>query len=140
MIRHTLIAVLSIGLLACSGEPQPPVVALDIDIPPARPGVPMRAAYLTIANRGDTAIRIDSASSPQFSRVELHESVVENDIARMRRIDQLDVAADSEIRLERGGLHLMLMQPVESADDNGRITLNFYDGEHLVLSVTSNES
>ena len=138
MTRFAVLAALLVSLVACGGEARPPVVALDVDVTPARSGVPMRAAYLTIANRGETAIRIDAASSPEFGRVELHETVVENDVARMRKVEQLDIAPGDEVRLERGGLHLMLMQPVDTPNQDGRVTLNFYDGDRLVLSVTAN--
>jgi periplasmic copper chaperone A len=41
--------------------------------------------------------------------VELHQTVDEDGMTRMRRVDGIDVQADESVRLEPGGLHLMLI-------------------------------
>lgn len=130
----------AILLAACSQEASVPVVATGIELSAPRPGVPMRAAYLTIENRSDEVLRITSASSPEFGRVELHETVIENDVARMRPVDTLEIAPGDNVTLERGGLHLMLMQPVPAADRGDEVTLNFFDDDRLVLSVVAGDA
>ncbi len=126
----TLIAALC--LAACGQEAGPPVVALDIEITSPRPGSSMSAGYLSIRNNTSERIAITRVESPQFGKVELHESIVEDGIARMRRLDALDIAPGQATVLERGGKHLMLMAPVA---DPERVTLNFFAGDLLVLSV-----
>jgi hypothetical protein len=42
-------------------------------------------------------------------RPEIHETVMENDMARMRRIPALTLAKGQQAELRPGGLHLMLM-------------------------------
>jgi len=74
-------------------------------------------------------------TSPQFGAVELHESTVEDGVARMRAIPELVVPAHGTATLERGGKHLMLMAPGGDSDD---VSLNFYDGDQLLLSIAAN--
>ena len=135
---HT--AILAMWLAACAPESAPPLVASNVEVTPPRPGVPMRAAYLRLRNNSDEKLSISRISSPAFARVELHESVVENGVARMRPVDALTLEPGSEIRLEPGGLHLMLMQPAPDASGDDDITLDFFDGDRLVISVTARVS
>lgn len=92
------------------------------------------AGYMTLINDSDEVVSITSVASPQFDSVEMHETIIEDGIARMRPIEALVIAPGSTVKFERGGKHLMLMQPSESIDT---VTLNFYSGDLLVLSVSS---
>ena len=123
----------AIVLGSCSDQ-SAPLVARDIEITAPRPGANMSAGYLTLANTTDAAIRIDGVTSPQFGRVEIHESIVEGDVARMRRLSHITVGANESVILARGGRHLMLMQPEE---DPETVTLVFYTGDAPVLSVAA---
>ncbi len=126
-----LLIVVGLSLFACSK--QPPLVASDVVINEALPGQMMTAGYLTLRNNSDAAIRISSVSSPEFGAVEMHETQISDGIARMRAVDELVVAPQSSVKFERGGLHLMLMRP--SGDRN--VSLNFYQGDALLLSITT---
>jgi copper(I)-binding protein len=64
----------------------------------------------------------------------MHETVIEDGIARMREIPVLEIAAGETVVFERGGKHLMLMQPVGTP---GTVTLNFYSDDVLLLSVST---
>ena len=92
----------------------------------------MSAGYLALSNNSDDVINITSVTSPQFSSVEMHESVVEDGVAKMRRIPSLLISAKATVRFNRGGKHLMLMHRKQQTD---LITLNFYDGATLILNV-----
>ena len=67
-------------------------------------------------------------------QVEMHETTVEDGVARMREIPALEVADGETVVFERGGKHLMLMKPVGTP---GMITLNFYSDDVLLLSVNT---
>ncbi len=125
-----LLVILSAALAACSGEEQPPLVASDVSVSGPMPR--MKAGYMTLTNNTDEAIIITRVSSPQFGRAEIHETVIEDDVARMRPVGDLTIAAGDSVRLERGGKHLMLMQPVDSPES---VSLNLYAGETVLLSV-----
>ena len=120
------------GLAACGREESAPVVVADIEITAPRPGSGMSAGYLEIRNNSKEPLAITRVESPQFGMVELHESVIEDGIARMRPLDSVDVAPGQATRLERGGKHLMLMAPVADLE---QVTLNFYTDDALIVSV-----
>lgn len=74
------------------------------------PGV-SAAAYLTARNPGPDVVRIVGAESPRAARVEMHRTVVEEGVARMRPVEAVEVPAGGEVRLAPRGLHLMLLDP-----------------------------
>lgn len=133
MRRHLLLVPLLI-IAACSEPQGPPVVASSIVVTAPAPDMTMAAAYLEIANRSGEAIRITRVTSPQYSSVEMHETTIDDGIARMRKIAALDIADGETVIFERGGKHLMLMHPNGTPDI---VTLNFYSGELLLLSVST---
>ena len=116
-------------------EPLAPLVAKNVVVTRPMPGMKMSAGYLSLTNNTDTPIRVTRVTSPQFGSVELHESTVEDGVARMRAIPELVVPAHGTATLERGGKHLMLMKPGGDSDD---VSLNFYDGDQLLLSIAAN--
>ena len=129
-ILVVLLACISLG--ACSDDTKTPLVAANIEVIEPMPGKKMSAGYLTLINNTDTAINISSVASPEFELVEIHESLLEDGVAKMRRIPELLIPADSALSLERGGKHLMLMRPTGTAK---QVTLNFYSGDTILLGV-----
>ena len=129
----TLIAVFAMAA-SCGGGEGPPVVATDVVVTAPGAGIPMAAGYLRIGNRSGSDIRITRVSSPEYGSVEMHETVIEDGVARMRAIPVLEIADGETVVFERGGKHLMLMQP---AGEPRTITLNFYSGDILLLSVSA---
>jgi copper(I)-binding protein len=126
-----MLAVLAVAA-GCGGSEGPPIVATDVVVTAPGAGMPMAAGYLRIANHSGSDIRITRVSSPEYGSVEMHETLVEDGIARMRAIPVVEIADGEEVVFERGGKHLMLMQPV---GEPRTITLNFYSGDVLLLSV-----
>lgn len=133
MMRGTCL-LLVLGMAGCGGDAGPPLAVTDVTVLRPLPGLQMSAGYFTIENRDQTAVVVTSVGSPQFSRVEMHETVTENDISRMQSIPELRVEPGERIRFEPGGKHLMLMGPDETLDT---VTLNFYSAETLLLTVSA---
>ncbi|MBT8091216.1 MAG: copper chaperone PCu(A)C [Gammaproteobacteria bacterium] len=96
------------------------------------PGTGMSAGYLSLTNNTEQKISITRVASAQFASVQLHESTLENGVARMRAIPELEIRAGETVTLQRGGKHLMLMRPTGPADI---VSLQFFDDENLVLSI-----
>jgi copper(I)-binding protein len=119
-------------LCSCTSTDKPPFVATDMVITEPIPGTSMSAGYVTLSNNTRASIELTHVVSPDFESIEMHESIVENGIAKMRRIDSLSIQAGSTSKLERGGKHLMLMRRTGSSDT---ISLSFYSGELLLLSL-----
>lgn len=132
MLRRLFAAALLLVLVACESESSPPLVAADVVVTEPLPGRMMSAAYLSLTNNSRHAIRINRVSSPNFAAVELHESSIEDGVAKMRPVEELVIAPDSKVALQPGGLHLMLMRP---KSDAGSVSLNFYQDTTLLLSV-----
>jgi copper(I)-binding protein len=130
-IRRILAALLVL-VAACSGSDAPPVVVANVEVTPPRPGAGMSAGYLDITNNSREPLVITHVTSPEFGKVELHETTVEDGVARMRPLDSLVVPPGETVVFERGGKHLMLMRPVDSPD---AVTLSLYSGETLLVSV-----
>ena len=136
MMRPTL-ACLTLLLVSCTpadGPDGPPILVSNVVVTAASRDMPMAAAYLDFSNRSGETVRITSVTSPNYERVEMHETTIEDGIARMRRIDSVQIPDGETMRFERGGLHLMLMRPVDDAD---QVTLNFYQQDLLVISVSA---
>lgn len=135
MIRYLLMILgLFAAVAACDSGGRTPVVATNVVITAPAPGMPVAAGYLEISNHSGTAIRITRVSSPDYESVEMHETVVEEDVARMRAIPLLEIEDGGTVVFERGGKHLMLMRPIGTPDT---VTLNFYSDEILLLSVSA---
>lgn len=119
-------------LSACDGDAEPPLIATDIIINESVPGKTMSAGYLSLRNTTHDDISISRVTSPDFGAVEIHESLLQDGIAKMRRVEKLLIPANSTVSLEPGGKHLMLMLPIGAPEN---ISLNFYNDETLQLSV-----
>ncbi len=134
MRRLLALCVFLVAAVGCDGPEGPPVVAANLVVTAPGAGMPMAAGYLEIGNQSGKDIRINRVSSPEYGSVEMHETVVEDGIARMREIPVLEIADGETVVFERGGKHLMLMQPVGTPET---VTLNFYSGDVLLLSVST---
>jgi copper(I)-binding protein len=131
MMRLTLLSAIAILLTACSAE-RAPLVATDITVKRPMPGMQMSAGYLTFANNSTQAITLTHVTRPQFATVELHESVVEDGIARMYPLADLTVLAGTTVKFEPGGKHLMLMRPVGEFES---VTLEFHTVDAVILTL-----
>lgn len=130
-MRRLVLTTICIWVAACSA-PQPPLVAAEVEITRPVPGRNISAGFMVLTNNTDRAIHITSATSPQYEAVEIHETTIEDGIARMRALDELVVPAHGGVTLRRGGKHLMLMRG-ESAGDT--VAVQFFSDGVPVLSI-----
>jgi len=131
-MRTVLLLVAMVFAAGC-GEPQPPLVAADVRIAPAMPGMRMRAGYLELVNNTGDPIRITRVESRNFERVELHETREIDGVSRMRPVEVLEVPAHGSVRLQPGSMHLML---TNQRGGDADVLLSFYAGDVQVLQVT----
>lgn len=103
----------------------------------APPGADMLAGYLTLRNDGKAPAVVRSADSSAFGRVELHKTTLAGGMNSMRPAGDQAIAPKGVLRLEPGGLHLMLMQPRRplKEGDSVRFRLHFADGTALVIDA-----
>ena len=94
------------------------------------------AAYFELENESDTPRTLVSAKSERAEAVEIHRTVVEDDVARMEAVESLEIPADGEVVFEPRGLHLMLIRPTGLAEgERVEIELGFADGESVVFEA-----
>jgi hypothetical protein len=104
-----------------------PLLVRDAWIREAPPGMEVLAAYMTIENRGTREQRLVSASSADFTAVEIHTTQISNGTASMTRQTSLALPAGGNLVFAPGGNHLMLMHPQRAlrAGDQVTLTLRF---------------
>ena len=132
--------VLIVGLLslfattACQQDTGPAIAITDVRIIAAVPGSSAGVAYMTIANNSETAMVINSVRSPQFDRVEMHETTIDDQgVSRMNRLEQVEIPAESTGEFRPGGKHLMLMDARPDTAAGSPVTLEIEYGEGLLL-------
>lgn len=124
-------------LASCQREAGPPLVVSDLRVFAPTPGSGAGAAYLKIENHGDGIATIFGAKSPQFSKVEFHETIIEDGVSRMRPIEELQIAAGARVVFESGGKHIMLMGPRADVVRGSPVTLELaHNGGLLIVSST----
>ena len=67
------------------------------------------AVYMRIYNRGEADITLVAAASSAAASAEFHQTVIENDMARMEALNGLLIPAGETLELAPGGAHIMLM-------------------------------
>lgn len=119
---------------ACDDTPLPPLVASNVEVNAPLPGTQIAAAYLTLTNNSPATISISRILSNQYEAIEIHESTLQDGVAKMRRIPNLKIDSGSSVTLKRGGIHLMLISPV-GTDSN--VSFQFFSGDTLLLNIDS---
>ncbi len=92
------------------------------------PNQPVSGGYLTIRNTGNEADRLVGGSASFAGKVEIHEMAIENDIMKMRQLENgLEIPPGGEVVLQPGGLHIMFMQLKEpmKAGEMRKVRLEF---------------
>lgn len=88
------------------------------------PAARMTAGYLSVHNPGAEPLVIVGAESSVFGAIEMHGTVTVDGMARMRQEETVTVAPGETVRFEPGGLHLMLMEPVNGIPSSGAIDIS----------------
>jgi copper(I)-binding protein len=139
MRRRILLAALpSIAAGQALAEKHPAVVAEQAWSRPALARIGTAVIYLNLRNGGSKPLRLVGGSTPVAEAVEIHESIVEDGVARMRpRPEGVAVPQGGTVRFEPSGLHLMLMKPHADlkAGQGFTLTLRFDDGASLDVPV-----
>jgi copper(I)-binding protein len=118
--RTSFAAVAALGLLASATVAQTPApMARAAALPQTAlvaqnawvrttPGADVAAAYLTLRNVSTSAVTVTGVESPSAAHAMIHETKVEGGQSKMRPHEQLVVAPGATLKLEPGGLHVML--------------------------------
>jgi hypothetical protein len=93
---------------------------------PTPPSAKLGAGYLTVVNAG-AADRLVGARSPAAARVEMHVTLRDGEIMRMREVKELSLPANGRLEFKPAGAHLMLVdlkRPFKQGD-KVPVTLRF---------------
>ena len=98
------------------------------------PGQSIAAGYCDIRNDGAAPVTIVGFSGPL--RIAIHETRIEDGLARMRPIATLEVPAKSAAKLTPGGKHLMLYGVDAARLGSGPLTLRAHlaSGEEIAAN------
>lgn len=100
------------------------------------------AVYMVIHNDGESDDALHDVAAPDVTdEAMLHESKMVDNVMIMEHVHQIDIPAGGTATLERGGLHVMLMDVKEELKVGERIsvTLYFEHAGELTLEVPVEE-
>lgn len=100
------------------------------------PGQDKTAAYFIANNRGRKPAILVGAESTAARAIEMHTTVQDGDVMRMRRLNEVVIPPGEAVRFEPGGRHLMLFG-VESLGESTEIVLVRKDGRRVAVSFES---
>ena len=137
MIRLSLCWLVLAAVTAC-GRPEGPAIEIDdVEIFAPLAGSRSGVAYMTIRNNGAEPVTIQSARSPQFARVEMHRTVIEDGVSKMRPLRTVTVPAGESLRFEQGGRHFMMMGAESETGPGSPVTIEIsHSNGLLVVSAT----
>jgi len=103
----------------------------------APPTSKMFAGYFTIKNTGVESVDLESVTSPKFKTIEIHQTQIINNIARMVEQDGLPIFEQETTKFAPGGLHLMMMGPKSKIKLGDKIKLTLKFDNKLTKTVTA---
>jgi copper(I)-binding protein len=122
----------ALALTGCSSSDSKP----DLEVSGAympQPVMDMAGGFLTIKNGSDTADKLTSVTSPISDDVTIHESKNQ----KMQEVKSFDIPANGELKLERGGSHIMFMElkKTPKQGDTVSIELHFEKSDPIKVDV-----
>jgi copper(I)-binding protein len=141
MVSTCLLLLLTIG----AAQAQSPVRAFQVGhiqisrlrAAPTPPSASVAAIYLWITNSGSQADRLLSVSSPLAASAGMHSTTMTQGMMQMRAVEAVDIPPGVAIKMQPGGLHIMLQglkQPLAPGSSLPLI-LEFRDAGMLTVQV-----
>ncbi|WP_418957993.1 copper chaperone PCu(A)C [Streptomyces tritici] len=117
------------GEAKSSGEPKLEVSGAFMP----QPVMDMAGGFLTVKNTGGAADKLTSVTSPLSDDVQIHETKNQ----KMRQVESFDIPANGELRLERGGSHIMFMKIKQKPKQGDKVSiqLHFEKSEPITVEL-----
>lgn len=112
------------------------LVVSDVWVRAAPPNAPALAAFMKLENQSTNKITIVGASTTlPVQRVELHRTIMADNMMKMVLQKMIPVAAGSSTLLEPGSWHIMLIKPerVPVVGETVQLTLELGDGSSQTI-------
>lgn len=126
MRKNTVILTCLIGAMLSTTAYADGIAITGAWSPPSPGNAMAGAAYLRIANDGAEKDTLLSAESPAAERTELHATMNDNGVMKMRHLPALEIAPGDAVEFLPGGNHVMLMG----------LTSPLKSGTHYPLTLT----
>ncbi|MEU9113015.1 copper chaperone PCu(A)C, partial [Streptomyces sp. NPDC048483] len=124
--RTTLAAALALtaglALAGCGGGDSAPRLKVTGPYMPKPVTENMAGAFFVVKNTGGTADKLTSVTSDLSKDISIHKTVGN----KMEQVTSLPVPANGELRLGRGGNHLMLMGLKNKPAEGDTVTLELH--------------
>jgi copper(I)-binding protein len=135
--RIALAAALSLGLAATAHAQSPTVQVKDAWARATASTAKVAGVFMTLTATG-APDKVVSATSPVAETVELHETVRDGNVMRMRPVPALVVTPGTPTELKPGGLHVMLigLKRQLNRGETFPVTLTFEKAPPVTVTVT----
>ena len=132
---------LSFGLYADTTTPpvsETPLVHIEASwVRAVPPQLTLTAAYMQIKNLTSHKLILVGASTPAFAKVEMHQTIFEDNMARMVPVEKLVISPQEVVKFKPKGLHFMLIdrqQPLQ-VGDTVVLTLQFEENKTQAVKL-----
>lgn len=140
-LQHGILLMVMLFLAACS-TPTPTGPSITVQEPWSRPAVSgemsgVGGIFMTLFNAGETADRLIAARSDVAATVELHETIMENDVMKMRPVPAIEIPAGGQVELKPGRYHIMLIGLKQELQpgDKIKVTLTFEQSGEMTIEA-----
>lgn len=119
MIRILFAAFLTAALATAAAAADPTIAVTNAWARATPEGAKTGAVYVTLTNKGAVPDKLLSATTPVAGMAQLHITITDNGVMKMRPVAALDLKPGASVTLKPGGMHLMLMdlkQPLKEGD------------------------
>ncbi|WP_329622280.1 copper chaperone PCu(A)C [Streptomyces sp. NBC_01255] len=111
----------ALALTGCSSDSDEPELKVSGAYMP-QPVMDMAGGFLTITNDGGTADKLTSVTSPLSDDVTIHETKDQ----KMVEVKSFDIPANGELKLERGGNHIMFMELKKKPKQGEKVSIELH--------------
>lgn len=87
------------------------------------------AGYGILKNTSARPVTLSVIGAAGFKAVELHETVSENGMAKMRKMETVKIEPGEKFVLKPGGNHIMLFDPTRELHGGEKLRIEFNDGK-----------
>jgi periplasmic copper chaperone A len=132
-------------MTGCGSDAQPAaregVSAHDVWARPTPPSVTTSAVYMVLESAADDKLLSVTVDQSIAARASMHETMTMgnqgDDMMSMQPLDAIDLPGGEDVKLEPGGLHIMLEDLASGLTDGEQfeLTLRFANAAPLVVTV-----
>ncbi|WP_372932651.1 copper chaperone PCu(A)C [Shewanella putrefaciens] len=103
--------------------------------------VPNTAAYFTLENHTDKALRLVGVQTDVAKEAQLHTIIEEQGMVKMRHVEGFDIPSHGKLTLTPSGNHVMLLglKAPLVLEQQVELLLQFDDGKNMAITLPVNK-